>query len=1491
MDPVPHRHTTCQGGPGCSTTVWAAFRDAAGAHPDAPAILGQRTELTYQQLHDTACAIAHRLQDLGVRHGDRVALLCTRDVLVPAAMLGIVSIGAVFVPIETDAPPARRARILELAGCVRAISNLAAGERPDGTLDLEEIAAPVPPTSTTTHSNHASEPDQAAAVMFTSGSTGQPKGVLIPHRAVVRLARAGLLELGPGCRFLHASSLAFDASTLEIWGPLLNGGTVIVLEANPNPRNLDQIIRSKSCTATWLTAALFHLCADTDPTLFAPLTTLLTGGDVVSPRHAAAVLRANPNLRLVNGYGPTENTTFTTTHDITDPDPAIPLPIGRPIAGTGVAIVDPTLHPVRQGEIGELLATGDGLALGYLNDPELTAARFVILPGSSERAYRTGDLARLDPQGRIEFHGRNDHQVKIRGFRVEPAEIEAALRALPAIRDAVVVMAAPNGELLPHAFVTTDPIESWPEHRALLRARLSQALPAYALPASITLQATMPLSASGKADRNALRKIIELGEPIGLAPDNAQTAIQAAANRLDQYWNPYPEASDSAPPVLTAAPCGHNGSIDLRAPCGGRATLDLHEHAVLLKLPPGTSQHIRQWRCADAAAMLRDDMTQPGNHHALMCDDERAAVQGWLTHRSTQPNGSSLWTELVNAASLHSQSHAIIDSAGTITYADLIASCRSAAASLVQSGVSPGEVLALTDRRDTQSLIWLFAVLSIGCVCVPITPQMPPDRAESIIRIAHATRMIDPAHDGLYDPAALAPTLLRNRAAPMPDAPHPIGRDALILFTSGSTAEPKGIRLRHDSILSTVAWFTETFPLNERDVVTQRSWLSWDCSVLEIVWPLLSGAAVAVIDPAITKDPATFARSAHALGATVLVTVPSIVTRICREIAHTDRSPIRAVICAGERLTPADAREVIQLTGADLYNVYGPSETSVITNCWKASAEFDEVPVGRPGRDVILRIENDKGSMCPVGVTGEILIQGIQVSHGYINPAEQAPNPFSRSPTGAMSYRTGDLGYWREDGRVCFVGRRDAQIKIFGYRIEPEEIESLLSRVPGIKDAAVTTHAEGTAKAILAFCVPETASESPPDPADIVKHLRGKLEPHAVPGRFHWISDIPRLPNGKIDRRAVTTLAHARLGNPTTPGNPEGATSADIPQQVRQVWTTLLGHPPVSDDADFIASGGNSLLLLRLFLLLEQSTGLELPILPSLQNQSPASIAHAFITHRASHRAAIDGREVRANFAGHLHKLTDGPQIVLAIPHLGGTLGYLTDVANAMYGQAALYGIRPTGLLAGETPVESIPEMIRGYTQLATAQGWERIKLVGFSSGATIAIDLARSLTEAGIRVEQLYLADGIPCHRPPLHPKFRKLYIQIMWRVPKRFAPLTAPSTRPYDLSGYQDQQLTLARSTLHALFRHRPGHYHGPATIISTTRSTELASPQSWSRVLKGPVGHILLDGAGHSSLWQPPYHTTVAEALINNTSPIHGPARSSSHKLRRRSVASTV
>jgi amino acid adenylation domain-containing protein len=422
------------GSPFPGASIHQVFALQAARDPEAVAVVHGDRSLTYGALDRWSGRIAARLTGMGVGPGAIVALCRERSPELIAGLLGVLRAGAAYLPVDPSHPEERRRAMLEDARAVECPS-LEPWDPSDGIAQ-----APLARVG----------PDAPAYVNYTSGSTGTPKGIVIPHRAVLRLLFGNqYVRLGASDRIAHASNVSFDAATFEIWGALLHGGTLVIVprETALSPPEYAAEIERRGVTALFVTTALFHQMADEAPGVFAPVGTVLVGGEVLDPARMRRVLEAAPPRRLVHVYGPTESTTFATWHLVQEvPEGTLTLPIGRPIANTRALVLDAALRPVPVGVAGELCLGGDGLATGYLHRPDLTREKFVpdLWSGWSgepgARLYRTGDRVRLRPDGAIEFLGRIDRQVKIRGFRVEPEEIEARLLEHPAVQEAVVAV-------------------------------------------------------------------------------------------------------------------------------------------------------------------------------------------------------------------------------------------------------------------------------------------------------------------------------------------------------------------------------------------------------------------------------------------------------------------------------------------------------------------------------------------------------------------------------------------------------------------------------------------------------------------------------------------------------------------------------------------------------------------------------------------------------------------------------------------------------------------------------------------------------------------------------------------------------------------------------------------------------------------------------------------------------------------------------------------
>ncbi|MCM3340482.1 amino acid adenylation domain-containing protein [Paenibacillus sp. MER TA 81-3] len=517
-------------------TIHQLFEEQAERMPDAVAALFEDKRLTYAELNAAANRIAHLLRERGVARGTLVGISAERSLEMVIGLLGILKAGGAYVPLDPDYPEERINAMLEDTAISVLLTQAHLQTSMPNSIDsvlLDAAAETALEGSWPNLTDAAGTADDVAYIIYTSGSTGIPKGVCVTHRGVVRLvAAANYVDISSKDVFLQGSTISFDAATFEIWGCLLNGAALAILPpGNLSLTEWTQAIQQYQVTILWLTAGLFHVMVENQLQALQGVQQLLVGGDVVSQTHAKKVLERYKDIRLVNGYGPTENTTFTCCHEISAADmERLSIPIGRPIANTQVYVLDEAGKLLPVGVVGELYTGGDGLAQGYWNRPELTAEKFVdnpFVPGT--RLYRTGDLARWLPYGTLEYVGRIDDQVKIRGYRIELGEVEAHLLKVESVLDAVVI-ARPDesGQKMLCAYYTA--------HAELmagdLRAALSQDLPAYMIPTHLVQVDQMPLTPNGKVDRRALP------EPEGLIMTGKEHVAPRTPleSKLAQLW-------------------------------------------------------------------------------------------------------------------------------------------------------------------------------------------------------------------------------------------------------------------------------------------------------------------------------------------------------------------------------------------------------------------------------------------------------------------------------------------------------------------------------------------------------------------------------------------------------------------------------------------------------------------------------------------------------------------------------------------------------------------------------------------------------------------------------------------------------------------------------------------------------------------------------------------------------------------------------------------
>jgi D-alanine--poly(phosphoribitol) ligase subunit 1 len=561
----------------------------AASRPEAPALVGASVRqpgspvrpVSYRVLIAAARAYAAQLARRGVRPGQVVPLLLPRSPQLVAVELGVLMCGAAYANLDVRWPADRHAAILDLIGPTLAVAQDAAVPGSADTLrlppeDLPDVAGRAAEFVPSTVDGTA-----PATVFFTSGTTGQPKGVVVPHRAVTRLfGPAGMPGFGPGHVMPQASPAPWDMYGFELWGQLTSGGcSVLVAEDHLLPERLRELVRAAGVDNLWLTSSLTNLFVDEDPECFRGLRTVLTGGERLSPKHMRAFLAAHPGIPLRNGYGPAENCMLTTTHPIrpADCDLAGGIPVGTAVPGTTVLVLAEDGQRCPVGESGEICIAGTGLALGYLGQPELTAQKFPTVPVGEQsiRIYRTGDVGFVDEYGVLHFRGRRDRQVKIGGHRIELGEIEVNARRLGGVRECVVLpLAGPDGSVARLAlFYTVDgagpdragsdgaaPDRAGPDGAAPdragsdgagrgggadplgVRAALAARLPAYLVPGVVRMLDRFPVTANGKVDSGAL-------ELLARRPGRPARGHQPVSRPLSE---PAPAGHASQP-----APAGH----------------------------------------------------------------------------------------------------------------------------------------------------------------------------------------------------------------------------------------------------------------------------------------------------------------------------------------------------------------------------------------------------------------------------------------------------------------------------------------------------------------------------------------------------------------------------------------------------------------------------------------------------------------------------------------------------------------------------------------------------------------------------------------------------------------------------------------------------------------------------------------------------------------------------------------------------------------------
>ena len=722
--------------------------------------------------------------------------------------------------------------------------------------------------------------------------------------------------------------------------------------------------------------------------------------------------------------------------------------------------------------------------------------------------------------------------------------------------------------------------------------------------------------------------------------------------------------------------------------------------------------------------------TSPIRQLPLIPDEERWALIDGLHERCASRDKIRPFTEqFEHHASLQPNAPALLWDGGELNYRQLQERILSVAARLHKMGIGPGDVIGLAIGRSPELIIGLFAIARAGAAFLPLDPETPPLRNIQLLHEAGARAVLTTEnHQAQFVDLEIPAISLaweqierHHETSTLPAAPLPNDL-AYIMFTSGSTGRPKGIMVEHAALARRLAWIANAFNITPADRAGQICLPTFDPALIEIVMPLMQGASVALPLPGVL--------SANQLGdfairqrVTFMAFVPTTLGRFLDGIAGKDASSLRVACCGGAALSSELASRFIRQSGARLFNLYGPTETVIFATAWlcEDKAGGSAIPVGHAVDDTRVYVLDAELNPMPFGETGEIYIGGRAIARGYIKLDESTQPAFLPDPflPGEKLYRTGDCGYVGTDGNLYFTGRKDRQIKLRGYRIEPGEIEAHLLALPGITEAAVKP-GEHNGKMLLFAWV--AAADSLSNASILQKKLRHQLPDYMMPAHIQILPHLPHCSSGKIDYAALL-LPEESIAEPIyrEPRN-------HLESEILKIWEIALDRRPISVTDDFFKLGGDSLSAIDILAGLEKTMGKKVSLFVLTENPTIEQLA-ATLGEEGSH----------ARLIWLLSDRSDGVPLYLAASGHGDLLRF-QRLAEQLGSDYSVFMLQPPR----SERIENIQELARHYAREILNQGAIAGFIAGFSAGGITALETARLLQERGISMRGLVLLDTV---------------------------------------------------------------------------------------------------------------------------------------------------
>ncbi|MDL9938974.1 amino acid adenylation domain-containing protein [Gordonia sp. ABSL1-1] len=862
---------------------------------------------------------------------------------------------------------------------------------------------------------------------------------------------------------------------------------------------------------------------------------------------------------------------------------------------------------------------------------------------------------------------------------------------------------------------------------------------------------------------------------------------------------------------------------------------------------------------------------------ALRVSTAADAVEQIHTHNDTArpfPD-ATLGDLLLATADRHADRTALQWGTSTLTYRELITAAVDLAGHLRRVGAGPDRIVALRLTRSPETVLAILATILAGAAYLPVDPELPDDRIESILADAQPVAVLS-APPGTsagntswrWQSLSLQVTPVGRVQAPT-DAGASTGDAAYVIFTSGSTGRPKGVTITHRSIVNRLHWMDETYRLTPDDRILQKTPYSFDVSVWEFFWPLITGATLVVAAAGAERDSGRLAAELADGAITVCHFVPSAFAAFLEEPAATSISSLRLVICSGEALPVTTVERADEVLGPDkVRNLYGPTEAAVDVTYWHPEATWDHsgVPIGLPVYNTSVFVLDNALRPLPIGSIGELYLAGVQLARGYLGRPGLTATRFVANPfaPGQRMYATGDLARRRADGNIEYVGRTDDQVKIRGRRIELGEIATALRETPGVSQAAVVVRGSGPAAIIVGYAAPEFGVNL--HSYELRSALARRLPGYMLPDALVLLDALPTTANGKLDRRRLPEpqLGSAEVDSPATP----------LEMALVAIFAEVTGRDTVSATDSFFELGGNSLLAAQLAARTSTTLGREV------------TVGDIFAAPSVSALARHLGGEAAADPFGPMLTLREAPRsdapataarrAPLFCVHPAGGLGWCyTGLLPDLDRDGAVYALQAPGL-SGATPGEDLTEIAARYldaVESVAPQG--PIRLLGWSVGGVIAHEMGVLAQARGRMVEQLFLLDAYPSELwqdqpPPSAAEIRRAFL-IMAGVDDvaldsdddMVAALRGAHTAFGNLSGTQVRAIAGTVAHFATLMRdHETSVFDGDAVLFRATEGAQdFLDPSAWTAHLTGTLRQIDI-ATTHPGMVRPPALRLIAD-----------------------------